>query len=410
MRAAGFTRGFCTQNPRPTHSNKGANGGRAILITPYHTGNGAEDSAADVILGNMDPEERSQLKRDMETIAQLNRRNGTIANYRTYITSCLKAMYIKLKIDPNDWVRRGDLSDPSTWPMMRVNRHTILYCAMTTEITSTHETADSSRKYLTGFNLWWKSAGLGNLFPPIVMEQVAPFFKGLLALKNHTRKMRRGHTPEHLRAFTQLSLEWIASGKMVRGLKWDWRWHSVLRLFRHLAFIKMLRGAETSATERDIQNNDTDEHPHLFRNYEKVLVRDAAGKITVDSVLLDPPEFKVSNVFTSEKLCASYDATDDLNVAAALLEHAEYYDPIGRTNGTTPEEWASTPLLRDPRTSQAGSPGGSFLKPSVILEIHRLMMKELPELFEYRGLKPSDYGNHRCSGHMLGNGVLIARL
>ena len=348
----------------------------------------------DSILGNMNPSEKRELINDMATIAKLDLRNGTRSNYRTYIISCLKAMHVKLCIDPNDWVRRGETADPATWPMQRVNRHTILYCAMTTEITSTHDTAESSKKYLTGFNIWWKSAGLGDLFPPIVMSKVAPFFTGLTALKNHTRKLRRGHTAEHLRAFTQLSLEWIKMGKKVRGLVWDWRWHSALRLFRHFAFIKMLRGAEVTATERDIQKGDTDEHPHLFRNYEKVLALDPNGKPTVECILLDPPEFKVNNIFTREKLCATFDPTDDLNVGLALLEHAELYDPIGTTEQTTKQQWADTPLIRDPRSSRAGEPGGSFLKPSVILDIHRIMIEELPELFRDRGLFAKDYGNH----------------
>ena len=80
----------------------------------------------------MDPRENQELIDDMGTIAKLDLRNGTRSNYRTYITSSLKAMHVKLHIDPNDWVWRGETADPASWPMQRVNRHTILYCAMTT--------------------------------------------------------------------------------------------------------------------------------------------------------------------------------------------------------------------------------------------------------------------------------------
>ena len=34
------------------------------------------------------------------------------------------------------------------------------------------------------------------------------------------------------------------------------------------------------------------------------------------------------------------------------------------------------------------------MKPSVILDIHRIMIEELPELFRDRGLFAKDYGNH----------------
>jgi hypothetical protein len=131
---------------------------------------------------------------------------------------------------------------------------------------------------------------------------------------------------------------------------------------------------------------------HLFRNYEKVLIRDSYGKLGVDSVLLDPPEFKVNNIFTRERICASYDDSDDLNVGVAILRHAELHDHIGINR--TKEQWANTPLIRDPRSSKVGEPGGAFLKPSVILEIHRMMILQLPALFADKGMAPSHFGNH----------------